>query len=84
MPPLDPTAWERQWLDHDGAQWRARVDRLTMSCGACDVTRYLHVDAPNGERWTFTLAPDATLDGVSDQALQEMVKQRMVRARSES
>ncbi|HEX6589214.1 MAG TPA: hypothetical protein VF039_09335 [Longimicrobiales bacterium] len=49
-----------------------------MSCGACDLTRYLHIDAPGGERWTFTLAPDASLEGVSNEALQSMVgKQAM-------
>ena len=47
-----------------------------MRCGACDLTRYLHVFTPKGERWTFTLAPDASLEGVSDEALQRMVEER--------
>jgi len=47
-----------------------------MRCGACDLTRYLHVYTPAGERWTFTLAPDASLEGVTDDALQRMVAER--------
>lgn len=47
-----------------------------MSCGACDVTRYLHIDAPGGRRWTFTLAPDASLEGVADRALQQMAERQ--------
>ena len=66
----------RRWLDARGDEWSARVDRIALNCGACDLTRYLHVYAPNGERWTFTLAPDASLEGVADETLQRMVEQR--------
>lgn len=68
--------YDRSWRDADGAEWRAHVDRIAMQCGACDLTRYLHIETPGGERWTFTLAPDASLEGVSDAALQRMVEQR--------
>lgn len=68
--------FQRSWRDASGGEWSARVDRLAMSCGACDLTRYLHIDAPGGERWTFTLAPDASLEGVPNEALQSMVEQR--------
>ena len=71
-----PSDFSRTWRDTHGAEWSARVDRLAMSCGACDLTRYLHVFTPHGERWTFTLAPDASLEGVSDEALQRMVEER--------
>ena len=70
------SAFHRVWRDPTGAEWSARVDRFAMRCGACDLTRYLHVYAPTGERWTFTLAPDASLEGVPDEALQRMVEQR--------
>ena len=68
--------FHRIWRDDAGAEWSARVDRFAMRCGACDLTRYLHVFTPKGERWTFTLAPDASLEGVSDEALQRMVEER--------
>jgi hypothetical protein len=68
--------FHRTWRDAHGAEWRAQVDRIALNCGACDLTRYLHVYAPTGERWTFTLAPDASLEGVSDVALQRMVEER--------
>lgn len=68
--------FRRLWRDEAGGEWAASVDRLSMSCGACDLTRYLHIDAPTGERWTFTLAPDASLEGVPDAALQRMVESR--------
>ena len=71
-----PADFQRTWRDSEGAEWSARVDRIAMQCGACDLTRYLHIYAPGGERWTYTLAPDATLDGVSDAALQKMVEDR--------
>ena len=74
-----PDAWDsfhRIWRDEAGAEWSARVDRFAMRCGACDLTRYLHVYTPAGERWTFTLAPDASLEGVTDDALQRMVAER--------
>ena len=64
----------RSWRDAQGAEWRAQVDRIALSCGACDLTRYLHIYAPNGERWTYTLAPDASLEGVSNDALERMVE----------
>ena len=66
----------RSWRDERGEEWSARVDRIALNCGACDLTRYLHIYAPGGERWTFTLAPDASLDGVSDEALLRMVDGR--------
>ena len=66
--------FSRAWRDRGGAEWRATVDRIALQCGTCDLTRYLHIFAPSGERWTFTLAPDASLDGVSDEALQAMVR----------
>ena len=68
--------FHRAWRDQSGAEWSARVDRIALNCGACDLTRYLHVYAPGGERWTFTLAPDASLEGVTDEALQRMVEGR--------
>ena len=68
--------FRRAWRDDAGGEWAASVDRLAMSCGACDLTRYLHIDAPGGERWTFTLAPDASLEGIADATLQRMVEQR--------
>ena len=71
-----PADFQRTWRDDEGAEWSARVDRIAMQCGACDLTRYLHIYAPTGERWTYTLAPDATLDGVTDEALQRMVEER--------
>ncbi|HUF13387.1 MAG TPA: hypothetical protein VMN78_09825 [Longimicrobiales bacterium] len=55
------------------------MDRFAMRCGACDLTRYLHVLTPAGERWTFTLAPDADLDGVPDAELERMVRERATR-----
>lgn len=67
--------YDRVWRDAEGGQWSARVDRVSMRCGACDLTRYLHVYTPGGERFTFTLAPDASLDGVSDAALQAMASE---------
>ena len=71
--------FHRTWRDAAGAEWSARVDRFAMRCGACDLTRYLHVFTPAGERWTFTLAPDADLEDVPDAALEHMVKQRATR-----
>lgn len=71
--------FRRAWRDASGAEWSARVDRLAMSCGACDLTRYLHIDAPTGGRWTFTLAPDASLEGVSNETLQSMVEKQGAR-----
>lgn len=68
--------FSREWRDRSGGLWSARIDRLALRCGGCDLTRYLHVFTPSGERWTFTLAPDASMDGVSDEALQRMVEQR--------
>ena len=68
--------FERTWRDAHGAEWSARVDRIALQCGACDLTRYLHIDAPTGQRWTFTLAPDASLEGVSDEALQDLTADR--------
>ena len=65
--------FERTWRDAHGGEWFARVDRLAMSCGACDLTRYLHIDSPDGRRLTFTLAPDASLEGVANEALEDMV-----------
>jgi len=38
----------RSWRDAQGAEWRAQVDRIALSCGACDLTRYLHIYAPTG------------------------------------
>ena len=73
------TDFHRIWRDEHGAEWSARVDRFSMRCGACDFTRYLHVFTPTGERWTFTLAPDASLEGVSDATLQQMVEERGTR-----
>jgi hypothetical protein len=64
----------RTWRDARGQEWRAQVDRIALNCGACDLTRYLHIYAPTGERLTFTLAPDASLEGVSDEALQRMAE----------
>ena len=66
--------FERSWRDASGAAWSARVDRIALQCGACDLTRYLHIYAPSGERWTFTLAPDASLEGVANAALEERVR----------
>lgn len=71
--------FHRIWRDAQGREWSARVDRFAMRCGSCDLTRYLHVYAPTGERWTFTLAPDASLEGVTDAALERMVEQRPAR-----
>ena len=68
--------FQRLWRDGNGGEWSARVDRLAMSCGACDLTRYLHIESPAGERWTFTLAPDASLEGVSNETLQSMVEKQ--------
>lgn len=65
--------YHRIWTDPDGREWHARVDRMSMRCGACDLTRYLHVEPPGGRRYTFTLAPDADLDGVSDAELVRLV-----------
>ena len=72
----DPSSFQRSWRDASGAEWSAHVDRVMLKCGACDVTRYLHVDAPDGERWTFTLAPDASLEGVDNAALERLVRDR--------
>lgn len=68
--------FERSWLDADGMRWHATVDRLAMKCGACDRTRHLHIETPGGERYTFTLAPDADLADVPDEALERLVRQR--------
>lgn len=70
--PTGDARFERVWRDSAGGEWAARVDRVTMRCGACDTTRYLHLYTPKGERLTFTLAPDATLEGVPAAALEAM------------
>jgi len=67
--------WHRIWYDAEGGQWSARVDRFAMRCGACDLTRYLHVETPAGRRYTFTLAPDADLGGVTDESLMGLVEE---------
>ena len=83
VPPRDEAAaadrFRRAWRDGRGGAWSAQVDRIALQCGACDLTRYLHVFTPHGERWTFPLAPDASLDGVASEALQRMVEERRSR-----
>ncbi|HUH12797.1 MAG TPA: hypothetical protein VMK65_06785 [Longimicrobiales bacterium] len=80
-PPLDAAALRelaaradsREWRWADGI-WRARVDRLRMSCGACPSGRYLHITTPEGERFTYPFAVGARLGEVRHQELVRLVR----------
>lgn len=61
----------RSWSGESG-EWVASLDRLRGKCGACTEDVWLHLDAPDGRRFTYAVRPDTKLDELDEAALRRL------------